>query len=302
MSEINQNNYVGIRNFKEFVQYAEEAKQHNHAYFIGDIPVTKELLKFFKSFKDKRYSIVPCVDFTAVPVWPSNDSDSVPYYVWNKIGITFPDTKEWRVGSLFVNAPTNDIKEYVYGVRSPKIKNEKFNQSSDGYTTRKSTDMAKALKVAFAYLKPLSINDLREESRGHLGVALANLRAPAREKILDKFSIEKSNIIKEVAHMIASGYAPLTQEFNSAMELLKSEGEELKRLQDYKPRLCFVWLRPDSMMYKYSDDDQPIELTNPNDIPEDLRNKIAVLQIASVKTPLVDVGVRLSDSTYWIFV
>jgi hypothetical protein len=298
MSEINQDNYVGKINFRYFEKYSKMAREAGHKYFIGDIPVTKPLLTFFKAIKAKRYNIVACVDGKSI--FARNENTNMEYYQWEKIGITYPDTKEWRIGEISVDS--NDKSEEVYLVHSMKIENEKFSPNNDGYHIRKSTDIANSVKLALTYFKPMSLEDLQQQSSGGLHSALVSVRAPAQEKFMNTFTVERNEILKEVTHMIASGYAPLTQEFTNAVELLKSEGDELKRLQNYKPRVCFVWIKPDSMLYKYSDDDRVTEITNPNDIPEELRNKIAVLQIANTNSSLVDVGVRLSNSTYWVFV
>jgi hypothetical protein len=38
-----------------------------------------------------------------------------------------------------------------------------------------------------------------------------------------------------------------------------------------------------------------------DDVPEFVRNKLAVLQIAKNGDAIADVGVRVSDITYWVF-
>jgi hypothetical protein len=38
-----------------------------------------------------------------------------------------------------------------------------------------------------------------------------------------------------------------------------------------------------------------------DDVPEFVRNKLAVLQIAKNGDAITDVGIRVSDITYWVF-
>jgi hypothetical protein len=157
------------------------------------------------------------------------------------------------------------------------------------------------LKLATKFLAPLGHDDIQDSCISKLHSGLNNLREPARDKVYSKMGIERSVIAQEVAHMIASGYKPSTQAFASAMDLWIQEGAELKRMQDYKPRACFVWVKPNSLSYRFTDDMQTIECTRMEDVPEFIRNKLAVLQIANNGDAIADVGIRVSDITYWIF-
>jgi hypothetical protein len=85
------------------------------------------------------------------------------------------------------------------------------------------------------------------------------------------------------------------------MDIFKVEGEMMKELLAYKPRKCFVWAKPDRVEYRY-DDEQVVVAFNIGEVPEDIRNKVAVLQIAEKASPIKDVGVKVSESTYWLFV
>jgi hypothetical protein len=114
-------------------------------------------------------------------------------------------------------------------------------------------------------------------------------------------NIHNDEVMQEVAHMIASGYVPRTDQFKKALDLMMTEGAELKRMQDYKPRACFVWVKPHSLVYRFIEDREATECTKLDDVPELIRNKLAVLQIASNEDAIADVGVRVSDVNYWVF-
>ena len=291
--------YVGLVAFNHFEDIAERAKEKGWAHWIGDIPVHKELLVFYKAFKDKRYNIVPCVDVGTKVIWKRDADGDVTdnVSVYHALGITFPDTPNFRVGKLIVTTD-NGI---AYCVESEKIENEKYSSGSDGYNIRQSKDMKKALKVAVQFLKPLDYEDVMDRSSHPLRVGLGNLRDTARFKLHDKLNIGRTDMAQEVANMIASGYVPSTTSFKNALDLLMNEGAELRRMQDYKPRACFVWVKPTSLAYRFAEDKEATECTQMDDVPELIRNKLAVLQIAKNGDAIADVGVRVSDITYWVF-
>jgi hypothetical protein len=294
-----QETYVGLVAFNHFQDVAERAKEKGWAHWIGDIPVHKELLAFYKAFKDKRYNIVPCVDVGTKVVWKRDQDGEVldNVSVYQAIGITFPDTPNFRVGKLIV---TND-NGIMYCVESEKIENEKYSSGSDGYNIRQSKDVKKALKVALQFLKPLDYDDVMERCSSQYRRGLTDLRDTARFKLHDKLEIGRIDMAQEVAHMIASGYVPSTTAFKNALDLIMTEGAELRRMQDYKPRACFVWVKPNSLAYKFTEDKEVTECTQMGDVPELIRNKLAVLQIAKNGDTIADVGVRVSDITYWVF-
>jgi len=150
-------------------------------------------------------------------------------------------------------------------------------------------------------LTPLDYDDIHDKCLGNLHLGISNLREPARDKVHQKMGIERSVIAQEVAHMIASGYQPSTEAFKNALDMWVREGAELKRMQDYKPRACLVWVKPNSLLYRFTEDRVATECTSMDDVPELVRNKLAVLQIAKNGDAIADVGVRVSDITYWVF-
>jgi len=294
-----QENFVGNISFDRFQRNAEKARELGHEHWIGDIPVRKEMVAFFKAFKDKRYNIVPCIDDNTKTIWKRDgvDGESIAVPVYNTLGITFPDATDFRSGKIHIMGDA----EVQYCVESKKIENEKYACHSDGFNIRQSKDMKKALKIAMTYLKPLGYDDVLNNCRDPLHRGIENLRSPAREKLHERLSIQRNDIAQEVAHMIASGYVPSTPSFKIAVDLIVNEGAELRRMQDYKPRACFVWVKPNSLSYRFTDETQVTECTSIDDVPEFVRNKLAVLQIAKNGDAITDVGIRVSDITYWVF-
>ena len=292
-------NFVGNIDFDRFQRNAEKARELGHEHWIGDIPVHKEMVVFFKAFKDKRYNIIPCVDTNTKTIWKrGDDGESIAVPIYETLGITFPDATDFRTGKIHV---MHEGDNTFYCVESKKIENEKYACTSDGYNIRQSKDLKKALKIALQFLKPLGYDDVLNNCRDPLHRGIENLRSPAREKLHERLSVQRSDMAQEVAHMIACGYVPSTKAFKDAVDLLVNEGAELKRMQDYKPRACFVWVKPNSLSYKFTDEMQVTECTSMDDVPEFVRNKLAVLQIAKNGDAIADVGIRVSDITYWVF-
>ena len=290
--------YVGNISFTRFSNTVEACVENKHEHWIGDIPVHPELLKFFKAFKVKRYNIIPCVDFNASSM---QSSGSGKYYqAYREIGIMYPDVDKFRSGSISIEHNSKSVVEF--SVRSEDINNDKYSVGSLGYNTRKSKAMIKALKVALKHLTAPDYEDIEARCNGALHSGIEKLREPAREMLYKKLSIGPNTLMQEIQNMITLGYVPTTASFKAAVDLLATEGAELRRMENYKPRVCFVWVRDSSLSYKFTDDhSDPIVCTSMDQVPELVRNKLAVLQIAQASEAIADVGVRVSDKTYWVF-
>lgn len=284
--------FVGKRSFDSYLGWAQMAQLSGHAYWFRGVPVTAYLHKFLTEIRVKRFDILPGAD--NMPIYMPTASGG-EYRVYNSVGITFPDMPDHRVGRVFMDGEN-------FCVESPKIQNEKYSTHSDGYRIRKSKDLKKMLKVALQYLKPLQFADVMNRHKGDLEMAVFNVRNPVQERLRETLTLTQEEVLSEVQHMVAAGYTPTTNVLKRAIQMVAAEGEELKRLRNYKPRTCFVWAKQGSLMYQYSDTSEPVEIVNLGDLPEVLNNKLAVLNIAEEGSTIPDVGVRINKSSFWVFV
>ena len=134
--QITRENFIGQISFDRFQRNVESARENGWTHWIGDIPVHPQLVKFFKAFKDKRYNIVPCVDTNTKAFWntPSNSDNPQAVSVYYTLGITYPDTPNFRVGSISIDSGKDSAQ---FCVMSDRIENEKFSCGSLGYNIRK---------------------------------------------------------------------------------------------------------------------------------------------------------------------
>jgi hypothetical protein len=283
----NEEQYFGVYDYEAFVRIHESAKELGHQYWIDDIPVLLEVMKFFNELKYKRRNIVARVDC-------KRNSG-----VYMGVGIAYQDAPDFPIGTIFVeDAP--DGKGKLYCVRSDRIKNEKFRTGTEGYETKKSKDFTKGVKMALTYLKPFTVAEIMDESVSAYDAGLWRIKSEPSNKLDDAVNIGRRRITEEVDNMIRSGYVPITQDFKEAMLLFKEQGEELKRLANYKPNRIFVWVKPDRVEYQ-PHTGEPVVAYKLDDVPEDIRNKVAVLQIADKNHAIMDVGMKVTETTYWVF-
>jgi hypothetical protein len=191
----------------------------------------------------------------------------------------------------------------MYVVESDRIMNEKYASYSEGYRIKTTKKFANGVKNALQYLKPKTFNEITHETTIYLERAVASMKEPAQNKLYEASRIGRDSILEELHYMVHAGYEPITPTFRNSLNILREQGEELRAMDNYKPRKCFVWSKTDRIEYRYDGETEPHVVFNIQDVPENIRDKIAVLQINDgSKTALMDVGYKIDNDMYWVFV
>lgn len=291
---IKQEDYVGKYPYKNYVDAYNEAKMNQHPHWLGDVPMPQHLMKFYNEFKHKRPDAVLRLDKRG------SYYNGKGYRVFSEVGIAFKDAPDLLCGSLSVEAGSA-ADELLYVVTSNRIENDKFATHSDGYHRKQTKDFVKAVKNALQYVKPTPFEELLTAQADACHNALQHIRTPAYDKLYTAGNVGRQNVLEEVRHMISMGYKPVTNTFQAAFNLLAAEGDELEALARYQPRTCFVWAKPDRVEYQIMGNEKVIAYDLQH-VPEDIRNKVSVLQIGNINQPIQDVGVKVAETMYWLFV
>jgi hypothetical protein len=291
---IKQEDFLGTTSYSNYVHAYNEAKTNNHQHWIGDdIPATQGLIKFWNEMKHKRPDVVLRLDVR--PAWYNGKG----YRVFADVGIAYKDAPDMNVGSIGIEMADNN-KDMLFVVRSDRIRNEKFANYSEGYKSKKTKNFPNAVKNAVQFLKPVLFEELRADKMGDLGLALNTIREPAGDKLHKAGSVGRENVLEEIRNMIRTGYQPVTAKFIESMNLIAAEDEMLKQVSAYKPRTCFVWAKPNSVEYQIDGEERKV-VYDLADVPQEISDKVAVLQIGNAGSSIMDVGVKINSTLYWVF-
>ena len=290
---IKREDYLGAYSYDRYQDVYTLAKDNDHRHWIGDVPVGLGVAKFFTELKFKRPEVVLRIDRRPARY------NGLEYSVFADVGIAFKEAPDIICG--FIGMDMDKDRNTLYTVVSDRIKNEKYATHSDGYHKKSTKNFANAVKNALQYVKPKTFAEAIDDTETTLGAALHRMREPSHDKMYKATSLNRNVIEQEVRNMLMAGYTPTTAEFKQAIQLVQSEGEEIKRIMNYKPRKCFIWAKPDRVEYQI-DGEQPNVVFNLQDVPEHIRDKVAVLQISNDKSAIMDVGLKISDNMYWVFV
>ena len=275
----------------------EDAKEHGWEHWIDDaVPVTPALKKFYMEFCHKHKDAGFYIDVRPIRIHVGKGGeDIVPVSVYNRISISFAQAPEMVVGGLMVEAD-------IYTVESPRISNKRFKPHNPKYNRKSTKNFVNAIKTAKQYIKAFSFEQVRSNAQDAAENAWDRIRSLANDKLYQIAArIPFEDVLAEARAMMAVGYKPTTGPFVKLIELFETKGEELNHARNYTPGLkAFVWILNDRAVYQY-DGDEMVTVESPTDMPQELVDRISVLQIGNADQAIIDVGVKVDDTKYWLF-
>ena len=287
------------RNRLRLLDWVKTIDKHGHGIFIEDVlPAPQPLKAFYDEIKHKYKGITFRTEHNPKYSMPTTTPGFDDYKVFARLTIIYADAPDLEVGWIGIEKTSNG--KIVYVVRSQRIRNERYASYNEDYHVKKSSNFKTAVKTALENLKPFDIDQVMRDNLTQLNSAQSQITSPANSRLYEAMTIPTNYVQEEVEAMLLSGYQPQTPKFQKALQLLRDHGEELKRLSRYKPEGTFVWLKPDRVEYM-GEGDTPTVATDVNDVPEDIRNKIAVLQIGANGSAIIEVGMKIDDTKYWVF-
>lgn len=301
-NDFNSSKYIGTVPLDVVVQCIDKVNQEGWEWWVDGIPVTYRLYHFAHALRKKRPSLLFALDDVATS---SGRFDT--------LSVSLPVCPTLRVGKII-----NNVGDYI--VESNNIKNGRYNPRSEGYRRLASENLDRAVTNGLRYFLPPTPKDIYEQYERKMGYGLETIRSKARIEVgnalytseqLDRAGYTEGVTMRrqalemypEFIHMAAIGYEPKLSNIARAVKHAAQHGNELLRKVNYKPRsVAFVWVRDNSAVYRYTSINCDFEVvTDPQQMPEDIRNRMAILDLAGDDDPIPDVGVRYAKYVYIIY-
>ncbi len=221
----------------------------------------------------------------------------------------FP-SNSWRRESCLAMLEMNDYDDKgrpIYKLTSRLIANEKYAAHNDDYFTKSTTDTRKMLKYLREFVKPYTSLEIATRT----SFAARETHHVWQEKPLTDFrciagGISPNEIAKEVMYLKSIGVEFHTDKFRKIAE----EGVELYDEAMRRAAIPFsgthVFLQPDdsvlvTRMVDGDFDDAGATLYERFDeVPEDIRQQVAMLRMVDGKQFIPEVGSRMNEREFWV--
>jgi len=156
------------------------------------------------------------------------------------------------------------------------------------------------VKIAKKTLAPITIFQHIESCKRNYEQAVQSLRNKWSWEVNQKTNGAFNLAYEDMLYLHSTGYTPKSPTFKNAMEYLVTNREQIDKYHDYKPVTYFVWVKANEVQYIKDGTKDVVKLANKDDLPEDIKGKMFVLDITDGKDFVEGVGLRENESSYWV--
>ena len=227
----------------------------------------------------------------------------------NRVYVSEDNGSRVEIKSSLVAYDTNDPNKPIggigfdtdkkYFVHSRLIRNEKYGRwNTSQYHSKSSKHLKNILKEAVKYLKPLGYEEVKEENEGGISRAINDMQGKVQRKAYSHMKMEFADVFPELLHMYNTGYTPSSPKIAKSIAYAVENKEELEKYYNYNPKKCMIWVRPNSVVWEI--DNATCTVPSVNELPENLRGKLFVLDVTDKGVFIEDVGVKQDTGIYWV--
>jgi len=201
-----------------------------------------------------------------------------------------------QIGELGVERYNNK-----YAITNRNIQDGRNSYSRLGQT-KSSIHAKNILKIAKKTLAPITLQQHMTGLKSTYENAVQSLRNKWSWDVNRKTEGAFKLAYKDMLYLHDTGYHPQDEKFRECMNYLAQNRESIDKYHDYNPATCFVWVKPNEVQYMKTGEKTPTIVANKNDLNDDIKGKMFVLDITDHKNFVEDVGLKENDSTYWVIV
>lgn len=213
------------------------------------------------------------------------------YFVYHKSDINN------HIGKLEVSDYGQDKPKY--GINSINITDGRNTYGIDGQF-KSSIHLKNIIKVAKKVFKPFTFDQIASRCsrsfRSSVDSIRSNTHWQTRHATCSEIELFKDDL-ENLYHM---GYKPKNPKISSFMEYIVQNKERLDKYLGYDPDHYFVLIQDDQVQYRLNKDKEPITVKSKDELPEDIKGKLFVLDITDKQDFVEDVGLKENEGAYWI--
>jgi hypothetical protein len=191
----------------------------------------------------------------------------------------------------------------LYEIRSRMINNEKYAEHNDDYYSKQTNDPKKIAKYMKDYFKPFTPLEIAQRSLGKFESHHESWKDELRWKLRDIINPTSEELLGEVLHLHAMGVEFKSDRFRKIITEGVPMYEEHRRRQAVKVSggACNVFINPDESV-QVTDNIASDVYQSLLEAPEYIQQQVAMLRLVEENSYIPEVGMKLGENTYWIYV
>jgi hypothetical protein len=209
-----------------------------------------------------------------------------------------------QVGFLYYAGVDGRSEKPAYTIHSRLIQNDRYASYNDDYHTRTTTDLNKMLKYLKEYIKPFTALEIADRTKNISQSKLSSwIDKPDYDCSVGFRNVGSAEIIKIFVKLKELGI-PEANESHARInrEVVPAYLEGLER-RNLSLARTHVFVNPDHTVQLTHAEEKPPRLDvydSMESVPHEIQQQVAMLQLCQTGQYLGNVGIKMSDSEYWV--
>ena len=209
-----------------------------------------------------------------------------------------------HIGVLGVSNYSNnsDSHKPKYGITSINIQDGRNTYGSDG-AYKYSIHSKNIVRIAKKVFKPFTFDQIANRCRREFKNSIDSLGNNMRWELRQNTCDGVEHLIADWENLYHLGYTPKNEKFKKMMQYVMDNKAKIDKYHNYNPEHYFVLVKDGEVQYRLNsakDFGEPYIVPSKDDLPEDIRGKLFVLDITDKSTFVEEVGLKENDGAYWI--
>lgn len=189
--------------------------------------------------------------------------------------------------------------EPKYNISSINIQDGRNSYGIDGQF-KSSIHAKNIVKVAKKVFKPFTFDQIAQRCSRNFTGKIDSIRTNAHWQLRHATCSDISIFIDDFENMYHMGYQPKNPKIAEMMEHIVKNKEKIDKYNNYNPAHYFVIVKDHEVQYRLNNAKEPITVKTKDELPDDIKGKLFVLDITDKQDFVEDVGLKENEGAYWI--
>lgn len=169
---------------------------------------------------------------------------------------------------------------------------------------KSSIHIKNIVRIAKKAFKPFTFEQIAKKHSREFINSIDSIRSSMLWQTRQNTCHDFELFAQDFYHLHSIGYKPINPKITKMIEYLIEHKEQIDKHLNYYPKYYFVLVKENQVQYCLNEATKsfsnPITVASKDELPEDIKGKLFVLDITDKKDFVEDVGLKENDGAYWI--
>jgi hypothetical protein len=208
-----------------------------------------------------------------------------------------------HIGILEVSNYYNNSESHKpkYGITSINIDDGRHTYGGEG-AYKYSIHSKNIVRIAKKVFKPFTFDQIADRAKRKFNQEIESIGSRATWNMRNNTCSDIDVFKDDLINLHEKGHTFRSPKVAKMVEFLVNNQEDIKKYVNYNPSHYFVMVKHNEVQYKLMEHKQatPFIVPNKDALPDDIKGKLFVLDIADKRSFVEDVGLKENDGAYWI--